>query len=179
MTTYVALLRGINVGGRNSLPMTTLVKILESLGLEQVRTYIQSGNVLFRSRKSRTGLAKQIREAIGKTHGFTPDVFVLRVDELQQAMRSNPFPEAEAEPKSLHLYFLASSPKEPNLEAMEAIRGERERFAIDGNVFYLHAPDGIGRSKLATNAERRLGVPATARNWRTVTKLFEMATTLE
>jgi uncharacterized protein (DUF1697 family) len=87
----------------------------------------------------------------------------------------NPFPEAESEPKTLHVYFLASSPECPDLDALEGIKGERERFVLKDEIFYLHAPDRVGRSKLAANAEKLLGVPATARNWRTVRKVMAMA----
>jgi uncharacterized protein (DUF1697 family) len=94
---------------------------------------------------------------------------------LEGAVRSNPFPEAESDPSTLHLYFLAASPENPDLEGLEEIKDDRERFFLGDDVFYLHAPDGVGRSKLAANAERLLGVPATARNWRTVRKVMEMA----
>ena len=90
-------------------------------------------------------------------------------------VRSNPFPEAESEPKTLHLYFLFSPPERPDLDALERIKGDRERFVLSEGVFYLHAPDGIGRSRLAANAEKLLGVPATARNWRTIRKVMDMA----
>ena len=94
---------------------------------------------------------------------------------MERAIRSNPYSEAESEPKTLHLYFLAASPESPDLDALEGIKGDRERFVLGDGVFYLHAPDGIGRSKLAANIEKLLGVPVTARNWRTVRKVMEMA----
>jgi uncharacterized protein (DUF1697 family) len=89
-------------------------------------------------------------------------------------MDANPYPEADEEPKSVHLYFLAGDPAEADIAGLEAVRAPAERFHLEGGVFYLHAPDGVGRSKLAAKAERLLGVSATARNWRTVTKLREM-----
>jgi uncharacterized protein (DUF1697 family) len=88
---------------------------------------------------------------------------------------SNPFPDAESEPSRLHLFFLAAAPENPDLDLIEALRAETERFALTGDVAYLHAPDGIGRSKLAARMERALGIAATARNWRTVGKVLEMA----
>lgn len=176
MKTYIALLRGINVGGNNVLPMKDLVTTLESAGARDVATYIQSGNAVFRSEEQDAALlAEGIRAAIGERHGFEPRVLVLGSEEMEEAVRSNPFPEAEAEPKTLHLYFLAASPERPDLDALEGIKGDRERFVLGDRVFYLHAPDGIGRSRLAANAEKLLGVPATARNWRTVRKVMEMA----
>ena len=97
------------------------------------------------------------------------------MDELEQAIRSNPYTEAESSPKSLHLFFLAEAPPNPDLEKLAAIRAESERFCLLGKVFYLYAPDGIGRSKLAAGAEKALGVPATARNWRSVCQIMELA----
>lgn len=176
MKTYVALFRGINVGGNNPLPMKDLVAALESVGAHDVATYIQSGNAVFRSEEQDVAmLAESIRAALGERHGFEPRVLVLESEEMDAAVRSNPFPEAESEPKTLHAYFLASSPERPDLDGLEGIKGDRERFVLGDGVFYLHAPDGIGRSKLAANAEKLLGVPATARNWRTVRKVMELA----
>lgn len=176
MITWILLLRGINVGGRNRLPMDDLVSILESLGLEDVETYIQSGNVVFRSPgKVPPTLEDEIGAAIEESHGFRPRVLLLRARRLERAAGSNPFPEAEAEPKTLHVFFLASEPESPDVEALTGIASPSERFHLAEDVFYLHAPDGIGRSKLAANVEKHLGVAATARNWRTVDRLREMA----
>lgn len=175
MSAWIALFRGINVGGRNSLPMKDLVRELEALGLREVRTYIQSGNVVFESsKKVPATLGAQIAARIEKRHGFAPEVLILGAGELERAVRSNPFPKATADPKSLHLFFLASSPDSPDLDALTAVKSRSERFRLLGRVFYLHAPDGIGRSKLATKVEKALGVAATARNWRTVDKLCAM-----
>jgi uncharacterized protein (DUF1697 family) len=176
MKTYIALFRGINVGGNNVLPMKDLATALESAGARDVATYIQSGNAVFWSEEQDAALlAEGIRAAIGERHGFEPRVLVLASEEMEEVVRSNPFPEAESEPKTLHVYFLAAPPERPDLEALEGIKGELERFVLVDGVFYLHAPKGIGRSKLAANVEKLLGVPATARNWRTVRKVIEMA----
>ncbi len=176
MTTYIALFRGINVGGKNVLPMKELVSILEDIGLWNVRTYIQSGNAVFKRRETDAGLlSNRISAEIETSHGFKPGVLLLELEEMERAAAANPFPEAESEPKTLHLHFLASEPRTPDLDALEDIKADSERFVLKAGVFYLHAPDGIGRSKLAANAERLLGVPITARNWRTVRKVIEMA----
>ena len=175
MRTYIALFRGINVGGNNRLPMKDLVAALENLGCQDVATYIQSGNAVFRSEEADGSLlSERIRAAIGEIHGFEPRVLVLGSEEMKRMVRSNPFPEAESEPRTLHVYFLAAEPERPDLDALEEIKGDRERFVLSESVFYLHAPDGIGRSSLAANAEKLLGVPTTARNWRTVRKVVEM-----
>ncbi len=175
MGIHIALLRGINVGGKNLLPMKELVALLEGLGLDQVATYIRSGNVVFRHRDTKpSGLADQIQAAIESSHGFTPQVLLLSRDELEQAVAANPYPEAEVSPKSLHLFFLASAPRNPNLETLDGLKRGGERFELRGKIFYLHAPAGIGRSKLAQRVERLLGVAGTGRNWRTVCKILEM-----
>ena len=176
MNTYIALFRGINVGGRNRLPMRDLVDLLRSIGLQDIRTYIQSGNVVFRSDAADTSdLSQRIRAAVNESHGFTPHVLLLTLEEFETAMESNPYPEAVSEPKTLHLYFLTSRPGNPDLEALETIRSPSERFALHGTVFYLHAPEGIGRSRLAAGVEKALGVGATERNWRSVTAIMAMA----
>lgn len=179
MTTHILLLRGINVGGRNKLPMKELVAQLEALGCRDVRTYIQSGNAVFRgARKLAASLPKQLAEALEASHGFAPHALVLDFAELEAAMRENPFPEAESDPKGLHVGFLDARPKSPDLDALEALRAKSERFELVGTRFYLHAPDGVGRSKLAARAEKLLGVAMTDRNWRTVGKLHELGAAL-
>jgi uncharacterized protein (DUF1697 family) len=176
MNTWIALFRGINVGGHNALPMPALRALLEKDGCANVRTYIQSGNAVFRSALAGAGtVEKRLGELVTKAHGFAPRVMVLTMRELEQAAAGNPFPEAETDPKSVHLFLLAETAQAANLDGLEAIRAKSERYALKQRVFYLHAPDGFGKSKLAERAERLLGVPATARNWRTVTALLEMA----
>ena len=175
MAIGIALFRGINVGGKNVLPMADLVEIVTALGLERVRTYIQSGNVVFESEKApRADLAARIADAIEADRGFRPQVLVFGADRLADVIAANPFPEAEAEPQSLHAFFLASAPDSPDIAALEKARADTERFRLDGATFFLHAPDGIGRSRLAAKVEGALGVTATARNWRTVLALWEL-----
>ena len=179
MKTCIALFRGINVGGKNLLPMKDLVRILEGLGLRDVRTYIQSGNVVFAAGTDiGPGLAAAIGAAVETAFGFMPAVLLLTLPELEAAIAENPFPEAVTDPKTLHVNFLAAAPGAPDLDGLEALRTDSERFDLTDRRFYLHAPDGIGRSKLAARAERLLGVPMTGRNWRTVCKLRELAARL-
>jgi uncharacterized protein (DUF1697 family) len=176
MTTLIALLRGINVGGNNKLPMKELSALLTEMGLHDVQTYIQSGNVLFRcDPKNRVTLNAKISAEIKARFGFTPQLLLIDAAELHKAMKGNPYPEAEVDPKSLHLFFLDELPQHADLKALEAIKSDSERFKLAGKVFYLHAPEGIARSKLAARAEKLLGVTATARNWNTVCKLAEMS----
>lgn len=180
MHTWIALLRGINVGAANRLPMAELREQLSGLGFEDVATYIASGNVVFGANgdpdaDEAAALARRIATTIETHHGFRPRVLVLSVPEFRAAMEANPFPDAESEPKTLHLYFLAEQPADFDASAFEAVASPSERWELGDHAFYLHAPDGIGRSKLAARVESLLGVPATARNWRTVTRVREMA----
>jgi uncharacterized protein (DUF1697 family) len=174
VNTYIALFRGINVGGKGVLPMKDLVRILEGLGFREVKTYIQSGNAVFRSAPLPTEeTAREIRSRILETHGFAPAVLLLEASELQDAIDRNPFVTTDG--KALHLFFLESEPAEPDLDGMMAAKAQTEEFKLVRKVFYLYAPDGIGRSKLAARVEHYVGVPATARNWNTVSQLILMA----
>lgn len=174
--TWVALLRGINVGGNNLLPMKDLAALLTSAGFADVKTYFQSGNVVFRGSVARaSAVSKRISTAIAERRGIEPRVLVLGPRDLQRAAAANPFPDAAADPKSLHLFFLCESPRAPDLDSLARLKSRSEEFALAGSVFYLHAPDGIARSRLAQNVDRFLGVPTTARNWRTVCALLQMA----
>ena len=176
MTVRIALFRGINVGGHNKLPMSELVVLLESLGCSAVKTYIQSGNVVFDHVSSDdNSLSQAIGSAIQKRFGFSPQILLLTASELQQAVAHNPFPDATAEPKTLHLWFLANGPNASDLDKVQKLKSASESFVLAGRVFYLHAPKGIGRSKLAARIEKLLGVPVTARNWRTVTKVLDLS----
>lgn len=175
MRTWIALLRGINVGGRNAIPMATLATTFESAGCRAVRTYIQSGNVVFcSSATSMESLRQSLGDAVEARFGFRPGILLLSEDEFRLAFSNNPFLDALAEPKSLHFFFLDSPPRSPDLAGIESLALPTERFLLKNSVFYLHAPDGFGRSKLAAAVERKLGEPATARNVATVQKLLEM-----
>jgi uncharacterized protein (DUF1697 family) len=176
MKTYIALFRGINVGGNNMLPMKALKVLMEKHDCTDVQTYIQSGNVVFRNATPDVSrVATRLTAAVSKNHGFEPRVLVLTCEEVEKAARANPFPEAAEDPQRVHLFFLAETPTKPDLKGLEQIKTKTERFALKGRVFYVHTPDGLGTSKLAARVEKCLGVAATARNWRTVTKLLELA----
>ena len=171
---YAALFRGINVGGRNTLPMKELVGILERAGARDVRTYIQSGNAVFRLDPDRAAdLDREVGDAILAGRGFRPKILLRPISQLSRAAEDAPFVAAEG--KALHFFFLASTPESPDLRALEELKSKTEEFALGTGVFYLHAPEGIGRSRLAERVERALGVPATARNWNTVRKILALA----
>lgn len=170
---WLALLRGVNVVGNNKVPMKALADACETVGFLSVRTYIQSGNILFRSRSSdRQALARQIERLVARNFGCTPTVLVISKAALAAAIRGNPFPGAHRNHKSLHLYFLAARPRSPDIESLARLDAGREAFKLKGSVFYLWTPDGFPDSVLRSRIERCLGVPATARNWRTVNELL-------
>ena len=178
MNTYIAFFRAINVGGKNPLPMKSLVAILEGMGAHNVKTYIQSGNAVFQSATNNPAvLSSQLTGEIKKQHGFEPLTLILSLEALRKACANNPFPEAEADPRSLHLGFLAAKPLLPDLVKLSSLKKANERFHLGDGVFYLHAPEGVGKSKLAASAEKLLGVPMTDRNWRTVCKVMALAAT--
>jgi uncharacterized protein (DUF1697 family) len=180
VTVCIALFRGINVGGKNALPMKALAALLEQLGYRSVRTYIQSGNVVVDAKGSSTAaMRRKMAAAVEATFGFRPAIVVLTAGELDHVVEGNPFPAAVSAPTTLHVTFLEETPPDPDLEALDRLRSNGERFELDGTVFYLHAPAGIGRSKLAARIERALGVAGTARNWRTVLKVRDMAKAID
>jgi uncharacterized protein (DUF1697 family) len=180
MENWIALLRGVNVGGRNKLPMKALVAELEAMGLADVKTYIQSGNVVLRCAKARAAnLGAEIAGAINEKFGFLPNVVVINAKDLAKAKKANPYPEAdnETDGKRLHFIFLASVPRSIDADRLNAVRRPSEQWQIKGTVFYLHTPEGFGDSKLANQVEKILGVTTTARNLLTVNALLELAQT--
>ena len=180
MNTWIALLRGINVGGRNVLKMKGLVVLLQGIGYMESKTYLRSGNAVFKSAESSAvEIGTTIESALREIRGVEASVLVFGKEELKQAIASNPFPQAKEDPSTLHLFFLSEPPQSPDMESLTTYEADSESFVLTGKVFYLHAPDGFGRSKLAVRVERLLGVDATARNWRTVSKVLEMANNLD
>lgn len=168
MKTYIVLLRGINVGGKKLLPMKELISLLEQNGFENVETYIQSGNIVLQS-KSRP--SREIENLIVGKFGFKPEIIVLEKSEFDSAIINNPYNPTEE--KFAHFYFCSALPK-LDTEKLKKVATESEEYQLKEKVFYLHAPKGIGRSKLVTNLESCLGVPATGRNLNTIKKLSQM-----
>ena len=173
MNQQLALMRGINVGGKHCLPMKELVSFFESAGCKNVRTYIQSGNVVFEhAERWGTDQAKLIAAEIAQRKGFTPHILILSKREFLESQSGNPFPTDEG--KHLHCFFLDAQPKQPKLDRLHGLKSDTEQFALIKKAFYLFAPEGIGRSRMASAVESALGVHATARNWNTMTKLATM-----
>jgi len=178
MTTWVVLLRGVNVGGANRLAMSDLRDLVGSLGHSEVVTYIQSGNVVLRSpRNDRAIVAAEICDGIRSTFGLTVSAILRTLDELRAAVAANPFrAEAEADAARVHITFLSAVPEPDRAAQLEPDRFSPERFALVGSDLYLHYPNGAGRSKMNLDYfEKRLAVRGTARNLNTVAKLIELA----
>jgi len=172
MKTWVALLRGVNVGGKNTIPMGELKSSLSSLGLEDVVTYIQSGNVVFRSSAGHTRVAGDIEQRIAEAFGVSVTVLLRTPAELRTVARSSPFLSGQADLSKLHVVFLSERPKANAVAGLDPERSPPDAFSVRGREIYLHLPNGSGRSKLTIDYfERRLGVAATARNWNTLIKL--------
>ncbi|MBY5718488.1 DUF1697 domain-containing protein [Rhizobium leguminosarum] len=171
MPVYCTLLRAVNVGGTGSLPMAELKAICEGLGFSDVKTYIQSGNVLFRADEAEKAVEERLDEAIDKKLGKRQGVMVRSRKELDGIVADAPFPDAK--PNFLLVYFLPEKPPGDALEKMVAPDGEEAKLA--GREIYVHYPNGSGRSKLKLPALK----PGTSRNLNTVRKLAEMAAALE
>ncbi len=173
----VALLRGINVGGRNSMPMKDLVAMFADAGCRDVRSYIQSGNVVFRASPA---LAVRIPAVLGKAistrFGLQVPIVVRRAGELRQIARQNPFLRAGADPKVLHVAFLADEPDAARVAALDPNRSPPDEFAVRGSEIYLHCPNGFARTKLTNDYfDSKLATTSTVRNWRTVLTLLALA----
>ncbi|MDR3686108.1 MAG: DUF1697 domain-containing protein [Coriobacteriia bacterium] len=177
MTRFVALLRGVNVGGSRKVEMAALRAALERVGFVDVRTYLQSGNVVF---AADSGTAPQhalaVAQCIEREFGFPVDTLVLACDELARIAASNPFLAADSsvDERWLHAAFLLEPLTAEEFDARALPADEGERALLGDGAVYLLLPHGVGRSKLATGIGRVLNTPMTSRNWRTVTALAAM-----
>lgn len=180
MTVFVALLRGINVGGNKPIKMADLRALCAELGLADAQTVLQSGNLVFAA-KGGGGLAGRLEDAIEARFGFRPTVILRTAATLADAIARNPFAgRDDVDPRKLLVMFLADAPDADAAKRLAALDTGPEETRLDGHELYLHYPEGVGRSKL-TNAllERAAGVPGTARNWNTLARLHDLADTLE
>lgn len=176
MVTWIVLLRGVNVGGHRKLPMAALRELLAEVGFENVRTYIQSGNIVLDSPDgARDSVARSVRDAVEGRFGFAPQTFVLDVDAFDVALAANPFPEGEQDPKAVHFFFLAEPDPTADLDGLRELATQGEEFVLTETVFYLHTPNGFGRSRLAERLHRFIGTETTARNYRSVRAIRALA----
>jgi uncharacterized protein (DUF1697 family) len=173
--THLALLRGINVGGKNALPMKELAQMFSDAGCTNVRTFIQSGNVIFEAPGGATKIAEAVTATIERKFGYRIPVIIRTSEQLLKTIRGNPYLKAGVDEKWLHVYFLADSPKAGAIAGLDPARSAPDAFHARGQEIYLHLPNGMARTKL-TNAyfDSKLSTICTARNWATVLKLSEM-----
>jgi uncharacterized protein (DUF1697 family) len=176
MKTYIAIIRGINVSGKHKVPMAELRTLCKNLGLRNVRTYIQSGNVVFEAEDA-NGLAAKLEEKIAGTFGFKVPVMVREAAEMARVAENNPFGEmAGFAPEKLHVTFLAEEPQPDKLEALKAFTFDPEKYTILGKEVYVYCENGYGNTKLENLFfEKKLKVTCTTRNWRTVNELVKMS----
>jgi len=182
MAVIISLLRGINVGGHNKIKMDALRDLYKSLGLQKAQTYLQSGNVVFRMKgRDHAKIAKRIEDAIEQSFGFRIHVVLRTSSELSDVISRSPFAKRRGlDPKKLAVIFLRETPSVECLRAALKIETAPEELRIDGGEAYAYFPNGMGRPRMSWPAiERALKTSGTGRNWNTVTKLFEIAQTME
>ncbi len=177
MAIYISMLRGINVGGHKRIKMDRLRESFEALGFEQVKTYIQSGNVVFKAGKvSSSGLSGKIEEQILKDFGFSVPVISRTSDEIGKVIADNPFlKERGIDPGKLHVTFLSAAPAPAALKKLAELTALPDRFHCLGKDIYFHLPNGVSGSVLMKSpVDRVLAVVPTTRNWKTVNRLYAM-----
>ena len=176
--TYVALLRGINVGGKNRLPMDELARMFEEVGCDSVRTYIQSGNVIFEATPSVSRLVEETAAAtVTARVGAEVPIILRSFDELALVVESNPFLSESRDSRTLHVGFLADQPVASRVSSLAPDRSPPDEFCVRGAEVYMCLPNGVARTRLTTGyLERILATRVTFRNWKTVLKLLKMAT---
>ena len=175
-TVFAALLRGINVGGKNRIPMPELRELFGGLGHEDVVSYVQSGNVVFRSSEpDPAAVSGALETAVGERFGISVSVLLRTHRELGTTAAGNPFLDHGTETSRLHVLFLSAPPASAAVETLDENRSPGDEFAVSGSTIYLSFPNGSGRTKLTLDYfERRLGLVGTARNWNTLLKLVEL-----
>lgn len=181
MQIWIALLRGVNVGGVNKLPMKALVDELKSIGLMEVKTYIQSGNIVFYDPDIETVvLASQLGMLIKSKFGFEPKVKIISYQDLLLAIQANPFVELmnDTAGKNLHFFFLSNKPQDYCQNFLDQLCLQNEQWYLQKDVFYLVTPKGFSNSKVPSRVEKILGVDATSRNWHTVEALVRLGADL-
>ncbi len=181
MPIFISMLRGINVGGHAIIKMDQLRDLYGSIGFQEAQTYVQSGNVIFRSKlMDEAVIAKKIRTGIEKTFEISPEVILRTKSEMEKAVAANPFAgRKDIEPSKLLVSFLANKPSSEVRKQLEALKPQPEELHLANRELFVYFPDGIGRSKLTPVLDRILKASATGRNWNSVTKMLEIASKLE
>lgn len=176
MSTYIALLRGINVSGQKIIKMADLKLLFEAQGFQNVQTYIQSGNVVFSSvEKNISKLESNISSSIKKKFDFNVAVMVITPAKIEYVLDKNPFVKMKKDIERLYVTFLSESPLKENIIKLNAIDFSPEEYFLDGRYIFLYVPNGYGKAKLNNNLfENKLKVSGTTRNWKTMSKLLEI-----
>lgn len=185
MTIYIALLRGINVGGKNIIKMADLRSVLETMGLKEVQTYIQSGNVLFKSDQEEESLRLMIGQGIEAAFGFFVQVILRKAEDLEWIITNCPFSaekikeaEASSEGECLYVSLMMHAPTHEKIECLKTYKIDSDEYKVDGREVFLLFKNSIRNSKLVSNLHK-LDVPATVRNWKTINKLYALARSME
>lgn len=176
MITYISILRGINVSGHNIIKMDQLKKLMASLGFENVQTYIQSGNIIYQSKKTDPKkLSESIKKGIQKDFGYDVPVHTLTIDTLETIIKNNPFTKLSLDTSFLHVTFLAAMPDPAKIEILKSMDTKKDTFEIIEQTMYIYCPNGYGNTKLSnTFIENKLKIGATTRNWKTTNELLHL-----
>ncbi|HEX3012892.1 MAG TPA: DUF1697 domain-containing protein [Methanobacterium sp.] len=175
---YIALLRGINVGRNKRIKMADLIKVFESLGFKNVKTYVQSGNVIFEHDSNDAAeIAESIERKISQTFPFSVNVIIRTKDEVENVVKGNPFiGRVGIELDKLHVIFLTDMPDPKDVLNLDINKDENEEFEVIGREVYIYCPEGYARTKLKNDIfEKKLNTAATTRNWKTTSKLLELS----
>ena len=172
---WICLFRGINVGGNNKLPMKDLTRLMLAVGLSEAKTYIASGNVVFRSDLDEAALETVIGDLVEQNFGFRPSIFLVTLSHLEKVLAENPFRNHEHKGKAQHVFFFKAPPSKIDRDLLDSLKADSEAYEITDELMYLYAPEGIGRSKMVEKIGRAIKADMTARNLNTVETLRDMA----
>ena len=175
---FIAFIRGINVGRKNRIKMADLVKTLSLLGLKNIKTYLQSGNILFEHDSfDDINISDEIERKISQEFGISVNVIIRSVDELESIIKFNPFiKDLDIEPSKMHVTYLREIPDKDIIFILEQFKGENENLKFNGKEIYLYLPNGYAKTKLTNEFfEKKLKTVATTRNWKTTTRILELA----
>ncbi|MGZ3297651.1 MAG: DUF1697 domain-containing protein [Asticcacaulis sp.] len=172
---WIGLFRGVNVGGNNKLPMKALVQVMEADGFSQVKTYIASGNVVFRAPQDKPELQKRIEDLVEGNFGFRSKLFLVTAAHLEKVLAGNPYRDREHQGKAQHVFFFDTPPASVDRALLDSLKAGSEDYTVTDEVLYLYAPEGIGRSKMVEKIGKAIKTGMTARNLNTVETLLEMS----
>lgn len=172
MAAWLALFRGINVGGKHLVIMKTLLEKMQEAGCQQTQSYIQSGNVVFtHAETDKNTLSELLSDIVASHFGFRPKVLVLSAADFNHVVANNPFQVADEQGKNLYVFFLETPAHSADLALLDTFKAASEQYHLQDEAFYLYAPEGVGRSTLVSKVDKCLGVVSTARNLNTLKRI--------